>query len=189
MIRQSFIALAIISLFACASSPSVGQTLSSDEANEPIVQTRSSNYFTHDLEATVAFYSELLGLEEAFRSDVAAPKSRESFGIFGDETISVVGFYPPEVDDAAKGFAGIAFFAIEGRTEPLYNLNSENGPVSGVVLAHRVSNVDDIERRMKAAGVTFVSELSLSATGRSRSMTVLDPNGILIEAYEFVSAD
>ena len=46
-------------------------------------------------------------------------------------------------------------------------------------------NIDEIDRRMKKAGIPIVAPLGLSGSGRSRSMAVLDPNGIRVEMYEY----
>jgi len=54
------------------------------------------------------------------------------------------------------------------------------------VLAHRVDDVDAVAQRAQERGVVILAPLGDSGTARtSRSIALLDPNGIRIEVSEY----
>lgn len=176
--------IASVSVIPCTSYANEGNVISA----EPEVESRTTNFVTHDLDATIKFYTKHLGMEKAYSAEVKSAKARETYGVKGDAKLTVVGLKPPNLSDEKKDYAGFVFVAIEGENKQHVNRAPDYLlAVGSLVLSHRVQNIDEIERRMKEAGVPIVSALSSSSTGKSRSMTVVDPNGIRIETYQYIA--
>ncbi len=152
----------------------------------PTAQLRSASFVTRDLDASVAFYTTYLGYKELGRSEITAEKSRQVVGATGSDTVRYVSLAPAVWSRENSTYAGISFIEIPDAVESPFDQDGTRPSRAGeLVLAHRVSNIDEIARRMRAAGVPFVAPLGLSGSGRSRSMAVLDPNGIRVEMYEY----
>ena len=152
----------------------------------PTANLRSASFVTQDLDTSVAFYTTFLGYKELGRSEITADKSRQVVGATGDGTVRYVSLAPAMWSPEDSGYAGISFIEIPGAASSPFNQDGARPSGAGeLVLAHRVENIDEIDRRMKKAGVPIVAPLGLSGSGRSRSMAVLDPNGIRVEMYEY----
>ena len=152
----------------------------------PTAQLRSASFVTLDLDASVAFYTTYLGYKELGRSEITAAKSRQVVGATGTDTVRYVSLAPAMWSRENSTYAGISFIEIPAADASPFNQDGTRPSRAGeLVLAHRVSNIDEIDRRMRAANVPIVAPLGLSGSGRSRSMAVLDPNGIRVEMYEY----
>lgn len=152
----------------------------------PTAQLRSASFITRDLDASVSFYVTYLGYKELGRSEISADKSRQVVGVIGDGTVRYVSLAPAMWSAEDNMYAGISFVEIPGAVESPFDQDGARPSRAGeLVLAHRVSNIDEIERRIRKAGIPIVAPLGLSGSGRSRSMAVLDPNGIRVEMYEY----
>ncbi len=154
--------------------------------SSPTAQLRSASFVTLDLDASVAFYTTYLGYKELGRSEITADKSRQVVGATGSDTVRYVSLAPAMWSRENSTYAGISFIEIPAAVASPFDQDGTRPSRAGeLVLAHRVSNIDEISRRMRAAGVPIVAPLGLSGSGRSRSMAVLDPNGIRVEMYEY----
>ncbi len=152
----------------------------------PTAQLRSASFVTLDLDASVAFYTTYLGYKELGRSEITAGKSRQVVGATGTDTVRYVSLAPADWSRENSTYAGISFIEIPSAAASPFDQNGTRPSRAGeLVLAHRVSNIDEIARRMRAADVPIIAPLGLSGSGRSRSMAVLDPNGIRVEMYEY----
>jgi len=155
--------------------------------DKPITATlRSTSFVTNDLEASARFFKDYLGYKELGRSKVTADKSRQIVGARGSETVSYISLVPAGWSKENPENAGISFVGIPSASGSAYENNGRRASRSGeLILAHRVTNIDAIERRMRKDNVIFIAPLGLSGSGKSRSMAVLDPNGNRIEMYEY----
>ena len=154
--------------------------------DSPTAQLRSASFVTHDLEASVAFYTEYLGYRELGRSEITAEKSRQVVGATGDGTVRYVSLAPAMWSREDNAYAGVSFIEIPESDASPFDQNAARPSRGGeLILAHRVTNIDEIARRMADDDVPIVAPLSLSGSGKSRSMAVLDPNGIRVEMYEY----
>ena len=154
--------------------------------NPPTAQLRSASFVTRDLDASVAFYTEYLGYKELGRSEVTAEKSRQVVGAIAEGTVRYVSLAPAVWTREDNAHAGISFIEITTANESPFDQNAQRASRAGeLILAHRVSNIDEIARRMAENDVPIVAPLGLSGSGKSRSMAVLDPNGIRVEMYEY----
>ncbi len=152
----------------------------------PTGQLRSASFITRDLDASVSFYTTFLGYKELGRSEIAAEKSRQVVGATVAGTVRYVSLAPAIWSREDSAYAGISFVEIPGAMASPFDQNGARPSRAGeLVLAHRVSNIDEIARLIKKAGIPIVALLGLSGSGRSRSMAVLDPNGIRVEMYEY----
>jgi len=152
----------------------------------PTAQLRSASFVTRDLEASVSFYTTFLGYKELGRSEITADKSRQVVGASGTSTVRYVSLASALWSREDSAYAGISFIEIPGAVESPFDQDGARPSRAGeLVLAHRVSNIDEIARRMKKADIPIVAPLGLSGSGQSRSMAVLDPNGIRVEMYEY----
>lgn len=152
----------------------------------PTANLRSASFVTQHLDASVAFYTGYLGYKVLGRSEISAEKSRQVVGAKGDETVRYVSLAPSMWTREDNKYAGISFIEIATAEPSPFDQDGERASRAGeLVLAHRVTNIDEIARRMAADGVPVVAPLGLSGSGKSRSMAVLDPNGIRVEMYEY----
>lgn len=153
---------------------------------QPTAQLRSASFVTRDLDASVSFYTTFLGYKELGRSEITADKSRQVVGASSAGTVGYVSLAPAMWSREDSTYAGISFIEIpDAVASPFDQDGARHSRAGELVLAHRVSNIDEIARRMKKAGIPIVAPLGLSGSGRSRSMAVLDPNGIRVEMYEY----
>ena len=182
-------ALASLMLVACASQPTEPQSdlaASPLETTEPTSVIQSASFVTHNLEASVDFYVNFLGYKLLGTSTIDAEKSRQVVGALQPGEVRYASLAPAEWDAEAPSFSGVSFIEIPwaaGRGQ----VNDPQRPsrASELILAHRVTNIVEIEKRMRAADVPFVADLGPSGSGNSQSMAVLDPNGVRVEMYEY----
>jgi catechol 2,3-dioxygenase-like lactoylglutathione lyase family enzyme len=175
-----------LALLACAAFATAPAARTAEPATAPDALLRSASMITRDLEASVRFYVHYLGYVELGRSEVTAPKSRQVVGAASDGTVRYVALAPPESRGSRDAVAGISFVEIPGAAPSPFALEPGRRSRAGeLILAHRVRGIDEIARRMRADGVPIVAELGPSGSGRSRSMAVLDPNGVRVELYEY----
>lgn len=155
-------------------------------AEEPVAELRSASFVTQDLDASVEFYTTYLGYRVLGRSEITAEKSRRVVGAKGDETVRYASLAPSKWTKENSAYAGVSFIEIEGAPASPFDQDAGRASRAGeLVLAHRVWNIDEIAKRMAENGVPVVAPLGLSGSGKSRSMAVLDPNGVRVEMYEY----
>ena len=149
---------------------------------------RSASFVTNDMEASIAFYTELLGYHVLGDSTITAEKSRQVVGAVGDRKVLRY------VSMAPKGWtienqdlrAGVSFIEIEGAAPTPFDQDGTRASRAGeLILAHRVTNIKEIARRAEEMGVPVVAPLGKSGSGKSMSMALLDPNGVRVEMYEY----
>ncbi len=168
----------------CAALLCLAATAIADDA--PTAQLRSASFVTHDIEASVAFYTEYLGYKVLGRSEITAPKSRAVVGAHSESTVRYVSLAPAMWTRETSDYAGLSFIEIpEADGSPFDQDPTRASRAAEPILAHRVTNIDEIARRMAADDVPIVTPLGLSGSGKSRSMAVLDPNGLRVELYEY----
>lgn len=154
-------------------------------------QLRTASFVTNDVDACIEFYTTLLGYEIIGDATVTAEKSRRVLGApAGREVKRYVAMAPAgwSIEAYRDGDlrAGVSFIEIEGVAPSPFDQDGERASRAGeLVLAHRVTNIDEIARRVAAMNVPIVAPLGKSGSGKSVSMAILDPNGVRIEMYEY----
>lgn len=159
---------------------------SAQDNDDPTTILRSASFVTRDLDKTVAFYTELLGYKVLGQSEITAEKSRQVVGAKGTETVRYVSLAPAAWTKEDNKYAGISFIEIRGaKASPFDQDPTRPSREAELVLAHRAVNINEIARRAAEAGIPVVAPLGLSGSGKSKSMALLDPNGIRVELYEY----
>lgn len=182
-IRNFIGAVSALVLVACATKPA-SEPVSAPNAIK--AKIRSTSFVTRDLDASVKFYTDYLGYSVLGRSEVTAPKSRQVVGATGENTVRYISLAPAEWSKETPDFAGISFVEITAAAPTLLSdIPSRASREGELILAHRVTNIEEINRRMIAGNVPIVAPLGLSGSGKSMSMAVLDPNGTRVEMYEY----
>lgn len=84
----------------------------------------------------------------------------------------------------------IAFMGIVDTDDPACSGDVDNhrGRQGSTILPHRVSNIDEIAKRAKAAGHEILFDVKASGTGLSRNMMLFDPNGNIVEVFQINTA-
>ena len=80
----------------------------------------------------------------------------------------------------------IAFMGVVDTEDPACSGEVQNrrGRQGSTILPHRVSNIDEIAKRAKAAGHEILFDIKASGTGLSRNMMLFDPNGNIVEVFQ-----
>ncbi len=117
-----------------------------------------------DLDASLAFWRDTLGLPLHHIEDVPSQKSKVAFIPVGDTEVELV--FPTTED------SGVAKFVAE-----------KGGGMHH--LCFEVDNIDEMLADMKAKGVRMINETAITLPGRK--MAFVHPkaaNGVMIEFYE-----
>ncbi len=80
----------------------------------------------------------------------------------------------------------VAFMGIVDNEDPACDEPVINHPgrQGSMILPHRVSDIDEIAKRAKAASHEILFDVNASGTGLSRNMMLYDPNGNIVEVFE-----
>lgn len=157
---------------------------------------RTAAIYVKDWDASVRFYTEYLNYEVMGGGPIERPKSLEAVGAQEDDTARILYLRPrnARIEREFTGF-GLALIEFSNEADDIPSLErpaaNRGRAVHGeVALVHEVREVERIYAAMEAdPKVTIVSPLSLSGTGLSRSFSVIDPNGVRLEIYEFVQQE
>lgn len=159
-------------------------------AAEQYAHLSGTTFVTNDLDTSVAFYSDFLGFVERRRVVMDSPASLGVFGVAEGETITYAALVPAKWSEENSNFPGLNFAKIETSEANPYAPDKFRNSIYGeIVLAFSAVNLQKIERDMRSADVEIVTPLAASATGKSITLTVLDPNGIRVQIYEYVKAE
>jgi len=159
----------------------------SDEKTNRIVKLSGKAFVTNDLDVSIDFYSRFLGFEVVRRFELTAPASKSIYGITGDERIEYAALIPAGWPLDTPNLSGLNFAQIEGAENSLVTEDKKRNPFYGeFILTYEVRELAEIEREMKSAGVPIVTPLAPSGTGKSMTLTVLDPNGLRVHFYEYI---
>lgn len=181
-----FLALGLCFLFT--QSPSFAASQNGGLAKTGFSARPSGMTFvTTNLDASIAFYTTYLGYKLRSRRVIDQPAGLRTFSVQTGNTIDYANLVPGEYSEEKRNFIHLNFAEIETTDPSPFPQNIARGPIaSETVLAFSVSNLEKIDADMRAAGVPFVLPLARSASGRSIAITVLDPNGLRVQLYEFL---
>lgn len=158
-----------------------------DEDSTRIVRLSGNAFVTKDLDASIDFYTKFLGLEALRRFELPAI-SKAIYGVTGDEKIEYAALIPKGWPLDTPNLTGLNFAQVENAESSKVNQSEERQPFHGeFILTYEVRELAEIESEMKNAGVPIVTPLQSSATGKSITLTVLDPNGIRLHLYEYIN--
>jgi catechol 2,3-dioxygenase-like lactoylglutathione lyase family enzyme len=134
--------------------------------------------FVKDREATVKFFTDVMGYTVVSTNDLAPAGEMDPLGFPPGTTRTLTGL---------KSANGAGLSIMEVRHPDLAALAR---PPDGanrwgdVMLVHEVKNIEGIEARARAGGYEVIRPARPSASGKSLQMFLRDPNGVRLELYE-----
>jgi catechol 2,3-dioxygenase-like lactoylglutathione lyase family enzyme len=127
-----------------------------------------------DADRSIAFCTRLLGLHVSGRSLNTGVEQDRLDGL-SDTLVDVVGLEPADV--ATPHLELLCYRRPKGRT-PGDDIMAND--VASTRQVYRVDDIDGLVRRLKGAGVRFVSPGIVNLAGGSRAATIRDPDGHMI---------
>ena len=142
---------------------------------------------THDLEATLAFYRDIMGQTVLRRVELDPVRSADFLDVSPRGKVTFItlrgsGEYPG--GPIAGGRIGLMAVDDPEADDDAAQSHPRTARQGDMILPHRVANLDEIYRRVVAAGIEIVHPPRLSSSKRSRAMMVYDPNGVIVEMFE-----
>jgi predicted enzyme related to lactoylglutathione lyase len=165
-------------------------TAQSEEINHQSLLLRSVAV-TCKVDESIAFYRDVMGQEiiedETFTgSGIQKYIDVKEGGAVRFVIMGGSGVYP-----GGQVVGGnIAFMGVVNSDDPACSGDVENrrGRQGSTILPHRVSNIEEIAKRAKAAGHEILFDVKASGTGLSRNMMLFDPNGNIVEVFQINTA-
>ena len=160
------------------------------ESSEVSARLSGTTITTANMDRTVRFYVDLLGFRELRRRDLTEDASRRVFGLGDEAGVGYASLVTTEWSKENPYLSSLNVVAVPHGLAGGASWESSRPPHLGeITLAYRVTGLDAIAKEVKHRDVPVVTPLEDSATGRSRTLTVLDPNGIRIHLYEYLDDD
>ncbi len=142
---------------------------------------------TCKIEESIAFYRDVMGQSIIEDVTFSGPGVQKYIDVQdgGDVRFVIMGGTGVYPGGMVVG-GNVAFMAIVDDSDPACNEPIENHPgrQGSMILPHRVSDIDEIAKRAKAAGHEILFDVKASGTGLSRNMMLYDPNGNIVEVFE-----
>jgi catechol 2,3-dioxygenase-like lactoylglutathione lyase family enzyme len=153
-------------------------------AQEPGYATLTrAAFFVADPAATITFYEQVLGYDEAKTSRNVGPYPVDNaWGIPAGSHLRLT--YLKSRDGAYVAVMGLE----DAELEPLARPNGVTNAFGDVMLIHLVQDIDAVHTRAIAGGYEVIKPPTRSASGASKQMFLRDPNGIRIELNEILPA-
>ncbi len=143
-------------------------------------------FVTKDLKASIKFYEDFLGFKERKRIQIDTPGGLANFGVTGQKSLTYVALVPATFSKE-NIIMGINLIEIPEAAETQLKQMGARAPIaSELMVAFSVKNLKKIEKMMQANNIPIVAPLTPSATGKSMTLAVLDPNGVRIQMYEYI---
>ncbi len=165
-------------------------TAQSEEINHQSLLLRSVAV-TCKVDESIAFYRDVMG-QEIIKDETFTGSGIQKYidvkegGAVRFVIMGGSGVYP-----GGQVVGGnIAFMGIVDSDDPACSGDVENhrGRQGSTILPHRVSNIEEIAKRAKAAGHEILFDVKASGTGLSRNMMLFDPNGNIVEVFQINTA-
>lgn len=189
MTRTTKLFLGIVALVGIIGLTSLTKYEAVDQKEMPEIEAKLSGaaFVTTDLEASVKFYTNFLNFREMKRITIDTPVGLAPWGVAPGNKLEYVAMVPSAFSKESPNFPGLNFVQISDAKKNPFKKDTKRTPVFGEVMkAYSVKGLLKIDEKMRAAGVPIITPYALSSTGRSHTLTVLDPNGIRVQMYEFV---
>lgn len=158
----------------------------SDETNGPTARLSGTTIVASSLDKSIHFYTHILGFRETKIRQLDAPASRAVYGIASDAKVLYVPLLPTEFTRDNPYLSSLNLIHIPDAKPSTKEIDSNRQPaISEIILAYRVTNLEEILRRVEAEKVPVVTPYEPSATGKSFTLTILDPDGVRVHLYEY----
>lgn len=142
---------------------------------------------TCKIEESIAFYRDVMGQKIIEDVTFSGPGVQKYIDVQdgGDVRFVIMGGSGVYPGGQVVG-GNIAFMAILDESDPSCDVPVVNkrGQQGSIIYPHRVSNIDEIAKRAKAAGHEVLFDVKASGTGLSRNMMLFDPNGNIVEVFQ-----
>lgn len=176
-------AVALAGLPACAQTPAPAPT----ETASISAHLSGTAFVTTQLDASISFYEDLLGFQERRRTQLTTDAGTAVFGAAAGSVLDYVVLVPAAFSEEAPTHPGLNFVGISRAPALSLPQDPTRAPHSGeLVMAFEVTNLEAIRKLAEEREIPIVTPVALSATGKSRTLTLLDPNGIRVQLYEYV---
>ncbi|WP_432201782.1 VOC family protein [Erythrobacter sp. W53] len=172
-------------------SPLAAQDTQSEVATKAeagiIAQISGTSFLTEDAAASAAFYVKYLGFTILRDRMTDSDATKGVYGITETGPIRTITVVPAIWSREDPNYIGIQFTQISAANDHPFPSRPDRRPRLGEpTLGLQVNDLEAIIARMEADDITVVVPIAPSATGRSMAATVLDPNGIRIQLYEYI---
>lgn len=178
--KQTFLCL-VVGLIS-ATAPLAEETAPARLSGTTITTTK--------LDATVSFFVDVLGFREIRRRQLDAPASLAVVGMRGEESARYVSLVPGDWStDRPYELSGVNLVELVSDSETADSIPLREPRAGELTLAYSVTGLEAIKERIRERGDPIVTPFAASGTGRSMTLTVLDPNGIRVHLYEFLERE
>lgn len=183
--------LILLTFILCACTNTNETTAKPDSPNvlpEIYSHVSGMTFITQDLEASINFYEQYLGYVIRGRRELDTIAGKSVFGLKeSDPGIPYAVLVPAEFSPTNTNFPGLNFAEIKSSQADVFNRSQQREPVSGeIVIAFNVTGLEKIHTKIQANNIPIMVPLAPSATGKSLALTIMDPNGIRIQMYEYI---
>jgi catechol 2,3-dioxygenase-like lactoylglutathione lyase family enzyme len=135
--------------------------------------------FVSDLDRSLAFYRDLLGLDEVFfQGTFTGPVLGRLLGLPANAQVRAC-----ILKAEGPAFGMIGLFEVRGRGRPRVRKQRGTVNVGEAVLVFYAARLDPIVARLRAGGYTIISE-PVNLTPRWREMTCYGPDDVMINLIE-----
>ena len=147
---------------------------------------------TKDLESSVEFYTSCFGFERTGGGEITAGVSKRTVGAAEDQTAQSVYIRAKPLQTREPRLTGFALIEITGGDDlpEIPRIDGDNAAIRGeVLLSLIVESIDEIVACSEANGGTILNAPEPSSSDRSIIASLVDPGGVRIEMYEYVSGE
>jgi catechol 2,3-dioxygenase-like lactoylglutathione lyase family enzyme len=152
---------------------------------------RTAALIVRDMDESLAFYRDVLGYRIVVEKRVTDATSIETVGLEGYDGFRLIYLKPnaefPSRPFAASDISLVQPFGGQPQPRPTDPCAGKATRIGQIVMSQQVQGLDAIAANVTARGYCVVSSLRPSSTGQSRTLAVLDPNGIRVEMFEYVA--
>ncbi|MEP3224719.1 MAG: VOC family protein [Parasphingorhabdus sp.] len=152
---------------------------------------RTATIYVKNWDSSVRFYTEYLGYKLLVENEITDEKSLTTIGA-GPKMKARIAYLKPVNNRIERPFSGNYLGLIEisgpGADDGAYRRISDDASAAKgeIVLAHQVVGIKRVYAAMQAdEKIQIIAPLSPSGAGLSQSFSVLDPNGVRVEIYEY----
>jgi len=170
---------AIAAAVAMAGLAGAGEASAQPARDVDVSRLVRTALFVSDFEASLAFYRDLLGLEEIFfQGNFTGPVLGRLLGIPADAQVRAA-----ILKAEGPAFGMIGLFHVAGRNRPRVRKRRGTVNIGESVLVFYAPRLEPLMERLQAGGFTIVSP-PVNLTPRWREMTFYGPDDVLINVIE-----
>jgi len=161
-----------------------------DDRGEPEARLSGTTIITTDLETSMRFYTHVLGFRETRIRELSGSANLSVYGLADtSKPVRYTALLPAEWSEDNVYLSSLNLVEIGTASPSALEDNVKRAPLqSEIILAYRVENIDEIMRRAESLDTPVVAPVTPSASGKSVTVTMLDPNGVRVYLYNYVDS-